>query len=155
MGVLTEEKMPANLPPQYFETEKKLKTAKTPQEKIAVLEELLAIVPKHKGTEKLQALLKTKIAKFKNLATKRPAMAKHGPTFHIDKAGAGQIILVGKPNAGKSMLIRALTNATPEVADYPFTTHTPSPAMMRYEKIQIQLIDQSGRWRSSRPRRFK
>jgi len=133
--------MPANLTPQYFETEKKLKTAKTPQEKTRILEELLSIVPKHKGTEKLQALLKTKIAKLKSAAQKKPSIAKHGPTYHIDKAGAGQIVLIGPPNAGKSMLIKSLTNANPEIGDYPFTTRMPYPAMMQYENIQIQLID--------------
>lgn len=133
--------MPANLPPQYFETEKKLKTAKTPQEKIKILEELHSLVPKHKGTEKLQALLKTKIAKLKSAAQKKPTIAKHGPTYHIEKAGAGQMVLVGPPNAGKSMLVKSITNAHPEIGEYPFTTRMPTPAMMRYENIQIQLID--------------
>lgn len=134
-------RMPANLPPQYIEKEKKLKTAKTPQEKIAILEELLSIVPKHKGTEKLQALLKTKIAKLKQQSSKRPVVARHGLSFHIEKAGAGQIVLIGLPNSGKSMLVQSITNATPEVGDYPFTTHAPLPAMMAFENIQIQLID--------------
>ncbi len=134
-------KMPANLPPQYFETERKLKTAKTPQEKLEILEELLSLVPKHKGTEKLQALLKTKIAKLKSAAQKKPAIAKHGPSYQIEKSGAGQIVIIGPPNAGKSSLVKALTNAHPEIADYPFTTRMPSPAMMDYENIQIQLID--------------
>ena len=107
--------MPANLPPHYFETEKKLKTAKTPQEKMAILEELLSIIPKHKGTEKMQAKLKTKIAKLKSQAGKKPSTGKHGPTFHIEKAGAGQVILVGLPNAGKSMLIQSLTNASVDI----------------------------------------
>jgi small GTP-binding protein len=133
--------MPTNLPPQYFETERKLKTAKTPQEKIGILEELLSIIPKHKGTEKLQALFKTKIAKLKSTSQKKPAVAKYGLSFHIDKAGAGQIVLIGPPNTGKSMLIKSLTNADPEIGDYPFTTRIPSPAMMRFENIQIQLID--------------
>jgi hypothetical protein len=133
--------MPANLPPQYFETEKKLKTAKTVQEKIAIHEELLAIVPKHKGTEKLQALLKTKIAKLKAQGQKKSIVARHTATFQVEKAGAGQVVLIGAPNSGKSSLIKALTNASPEIGNYPFTTCLPSPAMMPYENIQIQLVD--------------
>jgi len=133
--------MPANLPRQYFETEKKLRTAKTPQEKISILEELLSIVPKHKGTEKLQGLLKTKIAKLKSQVQKKRGVSKHGQVFWVEKAGAGQVILLGAPNSGKSMLVRSLTNAKPEIGDYPFTTRTPFPAMMQYENIQIQLID--------------
>lgn len=133
--------MPANLPPQYFEKEKELKKAKTPQEKIAILEDLLAIVPKHKGTEKLQALLKTKISKLKTQGQKSPAAARHTATFQVEKTGAGQVVFIGSPNTGKSSLIEALTNAHPEIGDYPFTTRLPSPAMMPYENIQIQLVD--------------
>ena len=133
--------MPANLPPQYFEKEKELKTARTAGEKIAIMEELLSIIPKHKGTEKLQALYKTKISKLREQSQKKAAVSRHGPTYHVDRAGAGQVILTGLPNSGKSSLIKALTNANPDIGNYPFTTHTPSPAMMMYENIQIQLID--------------
>jgi len=133
--------MPANLPPQYFETEKKLKNASTPQEKTAILEELLSIVPKHKGTEKLQALLKTKIAKLKSAAQKKPSTAKHSPIYLIEKSGAGQVVLVGPPNGGKSMLVKSLTNANPDIGDYPYTTRQAYPAMMKYENIQVQLVD--------------
>ncbi len=132
--------MPANLTPQYLEAERKLKTARTPQEKIEVLEEMLAVIPKHKGTEKLQAQIKSKIAKARDEQQKRPA-AKHGPSYIIEKRGAGQILIIGPPNSGKSMLIRSLTGAEPEVGDYPFTTRTPAPYMMRYENVQIQLVD--------------
>jgi ribosome-interacting GTPase 1 len=133
--------MPANLPPQYIEKEKELKAAKTAGEKIAIMEELLSLIPKHKGTEKLQALYKTKISKLRSQSQKKAALSRHGPTFHVDKAGAGQVILTGLPNSGKSSLIKALTNANPDIGDYPFTTHAPSPAMMMFENIQIQLID--------------
>jgi small GTP-binding protein len=133
--------MPANLPPQYFEAERKLKDAKTPQEKVSIFEELLSIVPKHKGTEKLQAQLKTKIAKLRSEIQKKPAIAKHGPTYRIEKSGSGQVVLIGPPNAGKSMLVKSISNADPEIGDYPFTTRNPAPAMMEYENIQIQLID--------------
>lgn len=133
--------MPANLPPQYFEKEKELKTARTAEEKIKIMEELLSIIPKHKGTEKLQALYKTKISKLRSQTQKKGISARHGPTFHVDKAGAGQVILTGLPNSGKSSIIKALTNANPDIGNYPFTTHSPSPAMMMFENIQIQLID--------------
>ncbi len=133
--------MPANLPPQYKEVEATLKTAKTPEEKIEIYEKLLTMIPKHKGTEKIQAQHKTKIAKLKAQLQKKPQTAKHGQGFHIERTGAGQVVLIGPPNSGKSSLIKALTNAEPEIGDYPFTTHTPAPAMMIYENIQIQLID--------------
>lgn len=133
--------MPANLPPQYSETEKKLKTATTAEEKIDILEELLSMVPKHKGTEKIQAQLKTKISKLKSSTQKKSSTAKHGPSHKIRKSGAGQLVIIGPPNAGKSMLIKSLTNIDPQVGAYPFTTIEPYPAMMPFENIQIQLVD--------------
>lgn len=133
--------MPANLPPQYFEVERRLKTARTPQEKIAVYEELLTIVPKHKGTEKLQALFKTKIAKLRQESERRPAAAKHGPTARVEPSGAGQVAVIGPANSGKSSIIKALTGREVEVAGYPFTTRSAAPFMMPFENIQVQLVD--------------
>jgi ribosome-interacting GTPase 1 len=133
--------MPANLTPQYIEAERRFRAAKTPQEKIKFLEEMMATIPKHKGTEKMQAMLKTKMAKLKAALEVRPAAARHGPGFHIEKSGAGQVIVIGPPNSGKSHLIAVLTSAQPEIADYPYTTRLPAPYMMKYENVRVQLVD--------------
>ncbi len=132
--------MPANLPPEYFEVEKTLRQARTAEEKIAIMEKLLSIIPRHKGTEKLVALYRSKIARLKEEIEQRPATRK-GPLFRIEKSGAGQVIVIGPPNAGKSALIQALTGVEVEVADFPFTTRMAAPYMMPFENIKIQLID--------------
>ena len=131
--------MPANLPPQYFEAEKNFRLAKSPEEKIAALEEMLAIMPKHKGTDHLRAELRGRIAKLTQLATKKSGA--HRASMAIEKEGAAQVAVIGLPNAGKSQLVASITNASPAVAEYPFTTHNATPGMMEFENIQIQLID--------------
>ncbi|MFC1984345.1 GTPase [Chloroflexota bacterium] len=131
--------MPANLPPQYFEAEKTFRLAKNPAEKIAALEEMLAIMPKHKGTDHLRAELRSRIAKLTQLATKKSGARR--ASMAIEKEGAAQIVVTGLPNAGKSQLVAAITNASPTVAEYPFTTHNATPGMVEFENIQIQLID--------------
>ncbi len=133
--------MPANLTPQYIEAESKFRAAKTYPEKLKALEEMMATIPKHKGTEKLQAMLKTKMAKLKASAQSRPVVARHGPNFHIEKTGAAQVVIAGPPNSGKSQLVARLTGAEPDVGDYPYTTRAASPYMMKYENIKIQLVD--------------
>ena len=134
--------MPANLPPQYFEAEKRYRMAKDPQEKIEALEEMMAIMPHHKGTDKLRAELRRRMAQHGEEAERRPSQARRGSQFLIKKEGAaGQVALVGLPNAGKSQLVAYLTDASPEVAVYPFTTKKPLPGMMKWQNIQIQLID--------------
>ena len=134
--------MPANLTPEYMAADKKFKAAATPRDKLAALEEMLATIPKHKGTEKMQADLKRRIAKLRNEVQQRKKGAARGkPFYQIDKEGAGQIVLIGGPNVGKSMLLGAVTNAEPEVADYPFTTRVPQPGMCTYENVQFQMVD--------------
>jgi hypothetical protein len=132
--------MPANLTPEYLEAERRFKAANTTEEKLGALEEMLATIPRHKGTEKMQADLKRRLSKLRTEQARKP-VSRAGIIHRIDKEGAGQVALVGPPNSGKSMLVRQLTHATPEVADYPFTTRVPLPGMMRFEDIQIQLVD--------------
>src|SRR5262245_48899810 len=132
--------MPANLTPQYMSAEQRFKQASTHEEKIASLEEMLRVIPKHKGTDKLQADLKRRLSKLRQEAQKTAA-TRRGYTLSVEAEGAGQIVMVGPPNVGKSALLGALTKATPEVADYPFTTRRPLPGMMPFENVQIQLVD--------------
>ncbi|MGC9065752.1 MAG: GTPase [Candidatus Ratteibacteria bacterium] len=133
--------MVTNLPPHYHTKEAELKNAKTPEEKIAILLEMMAIMPKHKGTEKLQKELKSKMAKLRKEAAEKKVISRGSPVPTIEREGAGQIIIAGPPNTGKSSLLAATTKAKPEIADYPFTTKIPQPGMLKYEDIQIQLID--------------
>jgi ribosome-interacting GTPase 1 len=133
--------MPANLPPQYFAAEKRWREATTVEEQIHALREMLAIMPKHKGTEKLQGDLKRRIARLQEEAKAQRKKGRKAQMGYVPKEGAGQVAIIGPPNTGKSALVAALTHAHPDVAPYPFTTQKPVPAMMPYEDIQIQLVD--------------
>ncbi|MDZ7697308.1 MAG: GTPase [Deltaproteobacteria bacterium] len=133
--------MPANLPPEYFEVETRYKAARTTEERISCLEELISVVPKHKGTDKLRADLRRRLSKQKSAAQSKKGTAKQESAFRIDKEGAGQVAITGPPNTGKSSLLAALTNASPEIADFPYTTWRPTPGILQYENVQIQLID--------------
>jgi len=133
--------MPANLTPQYLEAELKFKQAKTTPEKIKALEVMMAVIPKHKGTERLRGQLKSRMAKLKEELQRRPTVARAEQAYNIKREGAAQTVLLGLPNSGKSSLLSRITGASSEVADYPFTTQKPIPGMMKYENLQIQLVD--------------
>ncbi len=133
--------MPTNLPPDYFKIEEAFRKARSNEEKIALLKEMMSVVPKHKGTDRLRADLRKKLSALKRAPRARKTVAQYRSPFHIDREGAGQAVLAGPPNTGKSALLRAVTNASPEVAPYPFTTWDPTPGMMFFENVQIQLID--------------
>jgi len=111
--------LPANLPPAYFEAEKRYREAKTPAEGIVALEEMLAIMPKHKGTDKIKADLRRRISKLKSKQQEKKKLGRRDRSYKIEKEGVGQIVLIGAPNVGKSALVAALTNADPQVADFP------------------------------------
>jgi len=131
--------MPANLTPEYKRAEESYRAAKSPEERLEALEEMLRVVPKHKGTDGLQADLKARISKLRKLPSSKAGKSTF--SHMVPREGAGQVALVGPPNAGKSALVAALTRATPDVADYPFTTREATPGMMRLGNISIQLLD--------------
>jgi ribosome-interacting GTPase 1 len=133
--------MPANLTPEYFEAEKAYKQAKTSTERMECLERMLSTIPKHKGTEKMQADIKRRIAQLKDRMETERTRKRGGVSLVVKREGAGKVVLVGPPNTGKSQLICSLTNAKPEVASYPYTTRVPVPAMMPYEDILVQLVE--------------
>ncbi len=134
--------MPANLTPQYKEAEERFKAAEAVSDKIEALREMMAVIPKHKGTEKLQADLKRRMAKLLDQSEHGHAAGarRHDPG-HVEREGAGQVVLVGTANVGKSSLLAALTHAHPAIGPYPFTTRAPQPGMMPFEDVQVQLVD--------------
>lgn len=132
--------MPANLTPQYHKAEQAYRRASTPQEELECLQTMLRELPKHKGTDKLQAELKQKISRVRKEIQSGPSGKRHGG-LRIPRQGAGRVVLLGGPNAGKSQFLASVSRASPTVAEYPFTTHEPFPGMMPYEDVQIQVID--------------
>ena len=135
--------MPANLPPQYIKAEDDYRRATSPAERLETLRELFRLLPKHKGTEKLQCDLKTKISRAREELEggKGGAGKKSGVSYKVPSEGAGQVVLVGPANTGKSALLASLTNAKPEVAPYPFTTRAPYPGMATWRDVRFQLVD--------------
>jgi ribosome-interacting GTPase 1 len=132
--------MPTNLPPEYAKVEARHRAATTVEEKIATLEEMLSIIPKHKGTDHLRADLRRKLSRLKSSSEKKGA-SRHESAYNVDREGAGQVAVIGAPNVGKSALVDALTNASPLVAAYPFSTQVPQPGMMPIDNVSVQLID--------------
>jgi len=134
--------MPANLTPIYFKAEERFKAAQTVEEKIEALEEMLAVVPKHKGTDKLCGDLKKKLSKLRNQEGKKKggASQKTSP-YKVRRAGAGMVVLIGPPNSGKSSIMQALTKASVQVAPFPYATRLPVPGMMSFENAVVQLVD--------------
>jgi ribosome-interacting GTPase 1 len=133
--------MPTNLPPEYFEVEKRYKAATSIKEKIESLEELIGTIPKHKGTDKLRADLRRRLSKLKDNDQTKKGAGKQETAFHIEKEGAARVLVIGSTNVGKSSLIAKVTHANPKISASPFTTWFPTPGMMPIKDIQIQLID--------------
>src|SRR5438477_3196418 len=134
--------MAVNLTPQYHQAEQEYKKAQTAEERLAALQKMWQEVPKHKASEKLQAELKQKLSAAKeDVEHEKKHGKKGGVSYKIPRQGAGQYVILGPPNVGKSRLLTRMTRATPEVAPYPFTTHEPTPGMMDWQDAKVQLID--------------
>jgi ribosome-interacting GTPase 1 len=134
--------MAVNLTPQYHEAEAAYKKAQTAEERLACLRRMWTELPKHKASEKLQAELKAKISDTAaEVENERRHPKKGGVSYKIPRQGAGQVLLLGGPNGGKSLILSRLTHAKPEVAPYPFTTREPCAGMMDWQDARVQLID--------------
>jgi ribosome-interacting GTPase 1 len=133
--------MAVNATPQYKKAEEEYRRAQTIEEQIACLEKMLVLLPKHKASEKVQSDLKTRLKEARGELAAEKTAPKKVRTYQFLRQGAGQVVILGGPNAGKSRMLAELTSAKPEVAPYPFTTREPHPGMMAWEDVAVQLID--------------
>ena len=134
--------MPANLPAEAEKALAKYQAARRIEDKIRALEEALSLIPDHKGTEKLRGRIKRRIAELRREAERKASLrAVRKDYFHIPREGAAQVAVIGLANSGKSSLLKALTNARPQVSPYQLTTTKPTPGMMIYDGVEIQLVE--------------
>jgi hypothetical protein len=134
--------MPTNVSPEYKKAEEAYRKAGEPRERLDCLREMLRTIPKHKGTDHLQADIKTRIKQLtEELAGPKKGGRRSGPTHVVRPEGAAQLCLLGPANAGKSSLHVRLTGSHSDVGPYPYTTHLSVPGMLPYEDIHFQLVD--------------
>jgi ribosome-interacting GTPase 1 len=134
--------MPANLTPQYKAAEAEFRRARTPEDRLLRLREMLRTIPKHKGTEHLQADIRTRIKELTaELAGPKKGAARTGPPTVVRREGAAQVALLGPPNTGKSALHARVTGSHALAEPYPFTTRFPQPGMLPFEDVALQLVD--------------
>ncbi|MCW4014317.1 MAG: TGS domain-containing protein [Candidatus Bathyarchaeota archaeon] len=137
--------MPANLPPDAKSKWNEVTLTKNPETRLQLMGEFLSLVPKHKGTEKMCNQVKRQMAQLREEIEKKRQQAKKtgsgGPSYYIPKAGAAQMAVIGPANAGRSSLLKAVTNSPVEVTAWPFGTYKPTPGMLPYQDIQFQLVE--------------
>ena len=132
-----------NQSPQYKEAELKFLNAKTNEEKLVYLEEMIRECPKHKSSEKMLANLKTRYIKLKEKIEAAKKVSRGAKRVGIKKEGV-QVVIVGRTRSGKSELLKSLTNASPKISESEFekfTTKKPVIGMMNYSGIDIQIIE--------------
>lgn len=131
--------MPINASPHYLKAEREYLDAETTNQKIMCLQKMITLAPKHKSSENLLKELKTRLKKLKYIKekeAKKSGSSKKG----IRKEGF-QTIIIGMPNSGKSSLLKALTNATPNITPHPFTTTKPELGSLNFQGVPIQILD--------------
>jgi ribosome-interacting GTPase 1 len=134
--------LPANLTPEAKAKWREAELAKNPREKLQAYQEFLSAVPKHKGNERLRAQIKTKIANLKDeLLARRGKRGGGHSVWQVEREGAAQIMILGPTKVGRSSLLRSLTNAQAVVAEYEFATQRPTPGMLPFQDIQLQLVE--------------
>ncbi len=134
--------MPANLSPEYKKAEQAFRTAREPRERLDCLKDMLRTIPKHKGTERIQGDIKSRIKQLSDeLVEPRKGPARGGSAHSVHREGAAQVALIGSPNSGKSSLHAILTGSKAEIGPFPYTTRAPLPGMLPFDDIAFQLVD--------------
>jgi ribosome-interacting GTPase 1 len=134
--------MPANLSPEYRAAADAYRKARDPEERLERLREMLSVIPKHKGTDHLQADLKRRIRELDDeVSGPKRGGARSSPALVVRPEGAAQIALVGPPNSGKSLLHSRLTGSGARSGPYPHTTQFPEPGMLKWQDVHLQLLD--------------
>jgi ribosome-interacting GTPase 1 len=133
--------VPTNLTPEYRKLEATFRKASDAVEKLSLLKQMLSVMPKHKGTDHLQAEIKSRIKQLSQEVSAPRKNKRSGPTYAVRPEGSAQIALVGAPNAGKSALHAKLCGSQATVGSYPFTTAEPLPGMLVFEDVHMQLVD--------------
>ncbi len=135
--------MVTNLPPDAKSKWNEVTQTRNPETRLKLMGEFMSLVPKHKGTDKMCSQVKRQMAQLRDEIEEKKKAAKRrsAPSYFIEKAGAAQVAVVGPTNAGRSSLLKAVTNSSVEPAPWPFSTRVPTPGMLPYKDIQFQLVE--------------